>query len=168
MTFRDILMQIWTEQSFASIWYWALWIYLIHDGLARVCGVPADVIAEAKRDPVWQRRAEALAEAQTARIRAVWESAGWFFAGVIAFVFALFWVIGWIYGAPMGQALSLLLIPFLLARWRGRRTARRGLEGPALLDALERTRRGNSVILTIGFTFALILALFHLQGQFLW
>lgn len=136
------ILAILDSRSFGSIWFWLLLALVWTLAGRRVVGVPADVIARARRtgaaegeDPDALRLLDwlslTLPRWRMGRVE------GAVALGVAAFVLTALFVLGFLYGLEMAQALVLLLLPLLLLAVAELRLARR------LAPVVEAAARGE-------------------------
>lgn len=127
----DGVISLLDSRSFGTIWFWLLLIGMWSASGRAVLGVPAEVLARA-------RRAQGQGEVEGPAVVTLldWLSLtlprwrlgpreGAVFLGLSAFAMTSLAVFGFGYGLEMAQALVLLLVPFLLLFWLRVSLARR-------------------------------------------
>lgn len=119
------------SQSFATVWYWLLLFGLWSTTGRSVLGVPADIIVRAHHairgndteSPMLSHLLDWLSLALP-RWR-LGQIEGAVFLGVATFGLSTLGLLGFFYDLEMAQALTLLLLPFLLLFWMRILLARR-------------------------------------------
>lgn len=139
-------------RSFSSLWYWitlaVFWSMLSHF----VVGVPYDMIQRAQRtdDPQARIDLERLSQITARRLSQVGATAGVVVAAVAGFLLSAVFLLGFIYGIELCQAIFLLAFPFCIVTVLSVRTAREILEkeptGTDLTNGLKRHRLFTQLI----------------------
>lgn len=127
----DGLISFLDSRSFGSIWFWLVLVGMWSATGRNVLGIPAEVLTRA-------RYAQKAGDAEGPGVVALldWLSLalprwrlgpreGAVFLGVAAFLLTSLAMFGFRYGLEMAQALTLLLVPFLILFWMRVRLARR-------------------------------------------
>lgn len=146
----DGLISLLDSRSFDSIWFWLVLIGMWSATGRNVLGVPAEVLARA-------RRAQTAGEPEAPAILALldWLSLtlprwrlgpreGAVFLAVSTFLLTSLAILGFGYGLEMAQALTLLLLPFLVLFWMRVGLARR------LIPLLQAAETGERPVSGIG------------------
>ena len=133
-------LDLMASRSFSSIWYWLALVAAWSASGRAVLGVPADVLARAKRAPDQEPGLLMLdwLSLNLPRWR-IEPREGLVLLGAAAFALGSLAVLGFVYGLEMAQALVLLALPFLILFGLRLRLAR-GLA--PLLDAAREGRTG--------------------------
>ncbi|MFT4015150.1 MAG: hypothetical protein QM682_17535 [Paracoccus sp. (in: a-proteobacteria)] len=126
------LLAILDSRSFGSIWFWLLLVLAWTMAGRRVLGVPVDVVQAARQpqgpgdDPAALALLDwlslSLPRWRIGRIEAA------LFLGLAAFALTALFILGFLYGLEMAQALVLLILPFAVLFGIELRLAH-GLEG---------------------------------------
>lgn len=125
----DGIISLLDSRSFGSIWFWLVLIGMWSAAGRAVLGVPAEVLARARRDhDLHPEGAAAITLLDWLSLSlSRWhlsQAEGAAFLGVTAFALTSLAILGFGYGLEMAQALVLLLLPFWLLFWMRVRLAR--------------------------------------------
>ncbi len=125
MDLFDTLLLLIDTDSFSSMWFWIVlavfWSALSHF----VMGVPFDLVQRAARNGGQAMDdLEALARINSARLLQFGGAAGVILTGVATTLLSFLFLLGFVYGAEVCQALFFLALPFTLVNLLAQRTAR--------------------------------------------
>ncbi|WP_439560456.1 component of SufBCD complex [Roseinatronobacter sp.] len=141
----DNILSLIDMRSFSSVWFWIVvalfWSAVTHT----VLGVSYDLIVQARRkggQPLADM--QALVEIHVRRMLAMVRHVGHWIMGFVAAVLSLIFVLAFVYGLEMAQALFLLLLPLTITRLMALRLAfrieREGMHAEKLIQVLLRHR----------------------------
>jgi uncharacterized membrane protein len=154
-----------STESFYSVWYWALTVYVWTLVCHRTLGVPYDMILRAERLPEVAEEVDRLAWIGIARIAAAARGLGVLAAAGAGFALAVLATLGFGLGSEIAQAGFMLLAPLaLVAAATARlalRLARAQATGSELRRCLARRRLWNQVIALAAILAAAVVALGH-------
>lgn len=145
MNGTDSLFSTIDLRSFSNLWFWLMLAVAWSNVTHYIMGVPFDMVQRARRKGgAALADLDALAGIQARRRMQIFETAGVWLVGVWMMVLSALATLGFGQGVELAQAFTLLLAPLTLAGWLGlhlaARIERHGLQGPALVRALIRTR----------------------------
>ena len=126
MDLVDDVVALIDTRSFSSLWYWIAVAVLWSSASHFVLGIPFDMVTRARR-----RGAEALADLealahlQVRRRLQVMRTGGAWVVGVTSAVLSAVFVLGFLYGVELLQALFLLLFPLSMVNLMALRAAAR-------------------------------------------
>lgn len=128
-------------RSFSNLWYWIVVAAFWALAGRRVLGLPVDMLTRAHAEGgVAAEELDRMAEIAIARrLRQVQGAAGAALLALAGFALALVLVLGFGYGMELGQAVSFMLLPYIILRIMEVATARRletGPRGAAMQSAL--------------------------------
>lgn len=141
----DNILSLIDMRSFSSVWFWIVvalfWSAVTHN----VLGVSYDMIVQARKkggQPLADVRT--LVEIHVRRMLAMMRNIGHWIFGFVAAVMSLIFVLAFVYGLELAQAVFLLLMPLTITRVMALRLAfrveREGLADDRLLRVLLRHR----------------------------
>lgn len=151
--------------SFESIWYWVLHMIVWTLVTQRMLGVPHDMLVRARRSPEIAGKVEILALVHTGRLAALYDALGIAAALLGGFFLSALFVIGFLNGVELAQAVFLLVFPVSIVAYStasvALRIERRNYRGDMLLRILARRQFWHQVIAVAALIGALGVALSH-------
>lgn len=141
----DLVFELIDMRSFSNLWYWIALAVFWSSASHFVLGVPFDMLVRARRHGGQaERDFEDMVRISVGRITGLVDSAGFWLAGVAAFVFCTLATLGFWYEVEFAQAVFLLTVPLVPVGWLSVRAARQvrasGETGEPLRRRLQRTR----------------------------
>jgi ABC-type protease/lipase transport system fused ATPase/permease subunit len=132
-------------RSFSNLWYWIALAVLWSTTSHWVLGVPFDLVTKARRNGGQaEQDLHDLVGINVRRMLYIASVAGMWLIGIVAFVFTVLLVLGFIYGSEFAQAVFLLVVPMAIVGALSLSTAQQisvqGMEGENLYRKLTRHR----------------------------
>lgn len=152
MTLFQTIMSTIDMRSFSNAWYWIVLVIAWSGLTSNLLGVPNDMLWRARRgegDAMIDLETIALLHARR-RMRLMKHS-GPFSVALWIGVCTTSIILGFVYWLEMGQAISLLIVPMVIAVLSGQRLSRRIAEGTlGGLDLVKALRRHRTMVSFFG------------------
>ncbi len=132
-------------RSFSNLWYWIALAVLWSTTSHWVLGVPFDLVTKARRNGGQaEQDLHDLVGINVRRMLYIASVSGMWLIGIVAFVFTVLLILGFVYGSEFAQAVFLLVVPMAIVGALSLSTAQQisvqGMEGEDLYRKLTRHR----------------------------